>query len=450
MNDILFTEKEIDLIKDVTFNEILSTKIISNYFIEETLSKLRKKFCLLFLEDKVNHKFTSFLESLSCQCFLTEYIYNESDDETNIINFLIDKCKKNEYFQYLPIIACYKHLHHFVNDIPYIKKYSSETERSKYFFDLHIKEPSNEIEISKSIQKIGNLKNSVSKEVKKQYEIHPYPRWRDVHIDDKILPIEHMLHQTICNNCKITSKLNLPKVLIAGCGTGMHILFYCGYNVNKITAIDLSKKSLSFAKRKVNEYQIKNVEFFEMDILNLHLLKETFDVIECTGVLHHMANPNLGLKKLVQCLSPDGYLKLGLYSEKAREVIVQAHKEIKKYNFLPTPDGIKKFRKEVISGSLTHLQKITTTVDFYSLSTCRDLCFHVCEKRFTIKDIALLLKSNHLKFCGFDLPDTVKKHYQSYFPDDLDLTNLNNWEIFEQKNPDTFLCMYQFWTKHLN
>ena len=59
-----------------------------------------------------------------------------------------------------------------------------------------------------------------------------------------------------------------------------------------------------------------------MDLLSVSDLGVLFDVIECSGVLHHMEQPADGLSALVQQLKPGGYIKLGLYSEIARKVIV--------------------------------------------------------------------------------------------------------------------------------
>lgn len=445
-----FTSDEVELIKDNNFKQLLTQEIVADISKEQILSNLRKKCCLLSVEDKLDNSLISFLECLSCQCLLTEYVYEEDYKELEIIKLLVNRCKKSEHFYYIPIIACYKHLSSLLDEIPYIKDYPTQTKESKIFLQHHIEEPLEELKLLKSIETIGDITNFISQKVKNQYEINPYPRWSKTYTDDKVLPIEYMIQYFVCDGCKNLTEFKNPKILIAGCGTGIHVINYRGYNVDTITAIDLSKKSLSFAKRKTIEYGMNNVKFFEMDILNLHLLDEKYDVIECTGVLNHMENPEEGLSKLVKCLSPNGYMKLGMYSKIARNVISQAHSEIKKFKYDSTSDGIKKFRKEIIFGSLNYLNKITQTVDFYSLSTCRDLCFHVHEKTFSIKEINSLLNLNKLKFCGFDLPDNVKNTYRHLFPNDLQLINLNNWEIFELHYPDTFLCMYQFWVKFKN
>ena len=56
-----------------------------------------------------------------------------------------------------------------------------------------------------------------------------------------------------------------------------------------------------------------------MDILEVTLLETKFDIIESSGVLHHMNDPSQGLKALVGVLKNNGFLKLGLYSELARK-----------------------------------------------------------------------------------------------------------------------------------
>ena len=75
---------------------------------------------------------------------------------------------------------------------------------------------------------------------------------------------------------KLTIKLSDKhlKVLIAGCGTGKQILQAVKYKNSQITAIDLSLSSLAYAKRKLDEIGIKNVELIQMDILEIQLLKQ--------------------------------------------------------------------------------------------------------------------------------------------------------------------------------
>ena len=56
--------------------------------------------------------------------------------------------------------------------------------------------------------------------------------------------------------------LKKKKILIAGCGTGQQILNYSGINDVDIFAIDISKASLAYAKRKTDQYKIQNIKYF--------------------------------------------------------------------------------------------------------------------------------------------------------------------------------------------
>ena len=147
-----------------------------------------------------------------------------------------------------------------------------------------------------------------------------------------------------------------------------------------------------------------------MDLLDVAGLDEIFDIIECSGVLHHMDDPAKGLSALIKQLKPGGYIKLGLYSEIARKDIVKARNQIKQLGLKGTADGIREFRQKVFQGQLKELANPPILgLDFYSLSECRDLCFHVQEHRFTTASLQNLLNTNSLIFCGFMLPEAVKK-----------------------------------------
>ena len=108
-------------------------------------------------------------------------------------------------------------------------------------------------------------------------------------------------------------------------------------------------------------------------------------------------------------------------------------------------DSIRDFRETIFSGKAPELNSLSKSSDFYTLSSCRDLCFHTQEHRFTINQLQETLKSNELEFLGFLLRKPVKSLYKQYFPEDKKQTILQNWERFEEKHPNTFRAMYQFW-----
>ena len=236
-----------------------------------------------------------------------------------------------------------------------------------------------------------------------------------------------------------------PNILIAGCGTGQHsITTAARFNSSKVLAIDLSLSSLAYAKRKTEELAIKNIEYIQADILNLSKLNKQFDIIESIGVLHHMDNPMKGWSVLTDCLKPEGLMKIGLYSELARDHIVKIREEISQTGIGSSNAEMRSFRETIIRSDIDHHKLIIKSSDFYSLSTMRDLLFHVQEHRFTIPLIKYYLDQLGLKFCGFESSKIVS-HFKLTNKDKEDPYDLDKWQAYEEANPRAFAGIYQFW-----
>ena len=449
------------LAADWRFQKSLRLIIPPNPEVENFLTRLRKELLANSINTgKITNQLKSFTESLASQCFLNEYVYALSQEEENYINKLIEMAANSEEacHQHLAIIGCYKPINEININPEYINSYPAPDNSSKELITAQFKEPHQEHKERFSFQEEhnANATDTISQRVQEMYEENPYPRFKyaDHTPSEKAKPI----HKTIETEAtkrhlifseKIKSLTAKPKVLIAGCGTGNQVILASRYKNAAITAIDLSSSSLAYAIRKTKEYKMDNVTFKRMDLLKVAELGDIFDIIECGGVLHHMEKPSEGLSALTQQLKDGGFIKLGLYSEIAREVIVEARQTIQTLEIDSTPQGIKRFRKQVLDGEVEELLDLPNFAsDFYSLSECRDLCFHVQEHRFTTESLKKLLDSHGLTFCGFMLPERIKKIYQEQYPEDGDMTSLSNWGIFEEEHPLTFAGMYQFWAQN--
>ena len=442
------------LLKDKELINSLSLLIFCSPLWEKVLCNLRKNILMSYShEDNVNSSIFNFTIGLGSQCFLNEYVYYISKEEEEKLEEL-KKSIRHDYNQdyKLAIISCYQSLSSLSNKLINFNTYKSNNKEFKKLIDLQVKEFINEKNISKGIKKIGNINDSISYKVKNQYELNPYPRWRyNTYAKENKLDVISVINSEIYpNSIKYNSDQLINKkinILIAGCGTGIQILEASRYNNCQITAIDLSNSSISYAKRKIEEYGLKNVDFIEMDLLKLKLLNKKFDLIECSGVLHHMHEPIKGLSTLLDVLEPGGFLKLGLYSKRAREVIRKAREVIKEENIKPNLDGIRSFRNDIFNGKLKKLIEITNWSDFYSTSMCRDLCFHSHEKCYSLIEINNMITQYNLEFLGFTLSKNIKDKYQTENKDIESIKNLELWNKFEELNPNSFREMYQFWVR---
>ena len=155
-----------------------------------------------------------------------------------------------------------------------------------------------------------------------------------------------------------------------------------------------------------------------------------------------MAKPEDGLKALLKVLRPGGLIELALYSDIARREVTAGVELRKAGNIESTAEGIRAFRQKVLAlppGAPGRNLKFAT--DFFSISGCRDLIFHVQEHRFTLPALDGLLRRHKLTLKQIILPEDVKAGFRREFPAASDL-DLKAWAEFETAHPDTFTRMY--------
>jgi SAM-dependent methyltransferase len=239
-------------------------------------------------------------------------------------------------------------------------------------------------------------------------------------------------------------------VLIAGCGTGHQAVHWALNAKNaQVTAVDLSASALAYACKMAERYGTGNVEFQQADIQNLPStpgVAGRFHVIECLGVLHHMADPFAGWRALIDCLAPRGKLLVGLYSATARRVVT----ELKSDPAFPGPGcderALRTFRRALLDRPAEqHGGQLKLGPDFYSASEFRDLAVHVSERCVTLAEIRSFLADNSLAFRGFWIDPAHLDHFHRQFPAEPWPGRLETWEEFEAANPHIFAAMYNFW-----
>ena len=396
-------------------------------------------------------EFIYFLSTLSLHCFTNEHVYVEKDEETELVKNLeteitqtISKSEQPETKKIL-CLASYRLLHQYnwcqkLETLDILEEVKSRL----------IEEPYTERVIISEISILGEISNNVSNKVRSQYEENPYPRWIKMGIPSKAKLISEISNEENLHlHSKSIKNVIAPDILVAGCGTGQHSIGTASrFSGCQVTAVDLSLTSLAYAKRMTTELGIANLEYLQADILRLNQLKQKFDIIESVGVLHHMDEPMAGWRILTDLLKPSGLMKIGLYSELARQHITEVRKEITLQKVGTSEADIRKFRQSLVESQDENHQQLTTSNDFFSLSTLRDLIFHVQEHRFTLPQIKKCLNKLGLKFCGFENRDVIS-NFRKFYGKEVDIYDLALWHQYEENNTLTFSGMYKFWCQKL-
>ncbi len=315
-----------------------------------------------------------------------------------------------------------------------------------------LREPLRELRLRADIPRLTEIENPVSRQVQIQYEENPYPRWVRPAPDTPYTIGNFLNSKFPFAQFERPAGRTLPDILIAGCGTGQRsIAMARKFGAPHMLAVDLSMASLGYARRKSEELGLA-IAYAQADILELERYPGTggrqFDLIESLGVLHHLADPWAGWRVLLSLLGPGGFMLLGLYSKMARRPVLAARARIAERGLGGGAEDIRSFRQELIqSDDRRPYASILESEDFFSLSACRDLLFHVQERHVTLAEIARFNQSHNLRLLGFEMDDAVLAAYRKRFPHDRAATDLDCWEAFEADHPSLFGGMYIFWVQ---
>jgi SAM-dependent methyltransferase len=392
--------------------------------------------------------------ALARQCFLNEQIFALTDAERDRAERLRDAVSAALAADapiselQLATVAAYFPLHSLPS-APQALLGRSWSPALSALLDQQVREPAEELRLHASVPALTAVDDDVSRKVRQQYEENPYPRWGSTDPPRAPLSFDHYLRRRL--PASTFRNLDKPQIdiLVAGCGSGRHAIETAQkFSGASVLAVDLSRTSLAYAVRKTRAIGQGNITYGQADILALGSLGRSFDLIEASGVLHHLADPLAGWRVLLSLLRPGGFMTVGLYSKIARAEIVEARAFIAEHGYRATAEDIRRCRQDIMSmDAAKRFKNVTASTDFFNMSGCRDLLFHVQEHDFTIPQLAGFLAESGLAFVGFDLDHLSSQKYLTRFPHDQTMTDLVCWDRFERDNPRTFYGMYQFWVQ---
>jgi len=440
----------------VIFRHILLTSI----GIERRCTEIRR---LILLEAMSNidcvRQLQSLVLSIATQNEKNEFIYYSQSDEIEAIDQLLlhleqaidSNSEWDEVSSPLLLLMMYRS----PLDLECLDKLKIDrlseggSELAEYLIELK-NNYENEIEISNKYLDTVILKNAVSKKVASMYESNPYPRWTErLHsMNPTRVPLEQFTGVASFPGYRASST-PVDTMLIAGCGTGRHpIQVALNYPWIKIKAIDISYRSIGYATMMAEKSGVDNIEFSVCDILDLDASYGQYDMIDCIGVLHHLEQPEKGLKILLSRLADGGLIRLGLYSKSAREAIIRFRQNNSMDGSQLNPSVMREIRQQIIQKGDNEDRTILQLDDFYTLSGCRDLLFHEQETQYTIPELKDLLDRHNLTFLGLGLPHrSLISTIQQVCGKGANIHDIDNWHIAESHSPFIFSSMYNFFAQ---
>jgi len=233
--------------------------------------------------------------------------------------------------------------------------------------------------------------DNTSSNVVKMYEKYPYP-----FPSSRIKNVNELLNLFKFFSLENNFNFNTKNILDAGSGTGHRTINVARYyKKSNFLGIDFSDNSIKFAKELAKKNKITNIEFKKANLLEKINFKNKFDIILSMGVLHHLSNPEKGLKNILSSLQKNGILFLYLYGKLGGNERMIKKKIIKTLlkNKINYEDGIKLIKK-LEFDDLEYGWNIDSKNKKERDSVIVDAYLHANEKLYDCEDIDSLLQNS--------------------------------------------------------
>jgi SAM-dependent methyltransferase len=242
---------------------------------------------------------------------------------------------------------------------------------------------------------------AVGEAVREFYEAHPYPA-----------PITDLArHRELYRNPqrrRVLSHMFWPArpprpnrdILVAGCGTSQAATYALSEPGARVTGIDISERSLDFTRALQEKYAIGNLVLHRLPVEGVGELGCKFDQIVCTGVLHHLPDPDAGLRALREVLLPAGAVHLMVYAAYGRAGIYMLQAYCRILGVRPSEGELRDL--DVVIGMLPSGHPIsalaTRAKDFREPDALADSLLHPQDRAYTVPELHGWLESAGMVF----------------------------------------------------
>lgn len=230
----------------------------------------------------------------------------------------------------------------------------------------------------------------IAEDVQAFYDAHPYPppvkdldEYRRLWEDQKRRRADYHLYWPA------KPYQDHQNILVAGCGTAQAAKHALRQPAARVTGIDVSSTSIRHTEALKRQYKLTNLEIRQLSIERSHELGQRFDKVICTGVLHHLPDPDAGLRALGSVLKPEGAMHLMVYATYGRTGIYMLQEYCRRL-------GIGRSDEETVdlAHTLTALPPghplaplLGETPDFRSKAGLADALLHPQDRAYTVPQL---------------------------------------------------------------
>jgi SAM-dependent methyltransferase len=190
------------------------------------------------------------------------------------------------------------------------------------------------------------------------------------------------------------------EILVAGCGTSQAARYALREPGARVVAIDISETSLRHTRDLQRKYRLKNLELHRLPIERVQELGRTFDHVVCTGVLHHLPDPDLGLHALREVLRPEGAMQVMVYAAHGRAGIYMLQEYCRVLGIGPSDADLRTLSAalEALPSDHPAARLLRRAKDFRHPEALADALFHPVDRAYTVPDLHAWLERCRMTF----------------------------------------------------
>jgi SAM-dependent methyltransferase len=168
----------------------------------------------------------------------------------------------------------------------------------------------------------------------------------------------------------------------------------------QITGIDFSATSVRCTEELKRTYKLDNLQVHQLPIERANDLDTSFDQIVCTGVLHHLSDPNAGLKALRGVLKPDGAMHLMVYAPYGRAGIYMLQEFCRRVGIHATEEEIRDLiaALRVLPPGHPLENLLREAPDFRHEAALADALLHPQDRAYSVSQLFDFIKRGGLTF----------------------------------------------------
>jgi 2-polyprenyl-3-methyl-5-hydroxy-6-metoxy-1,4-benzoquinol methylase len=241
----------------------------------------------------------------------------------------------------------------------------------------------------------------VAAEVQDFYERYPYPRpidslekYRRLGQDRQSRRVDYHLFWP-----RRPYREDLS-ILIAGCGTSQAAKHAMRWPAAQVTGIDFSAMSVRSTEELKRKYHLSNLQVRQLPVERVNELETGFDQIICTGVLHHLADPDAGLSALRGVLKPDGAMHLMVYAPYGRTGIYMLQEFCRRIGIHANDEEIRDLIAALTALPPGHpLENLLREApDFRQEAALADALLHPQDRAYSVPQLFDFIERAGLKF----------------------------------------------------